>query len=203
MNASTGFGGRAHAAARERHGNRGFGAATPALRGAIVRAAVVDAFKKLDPRRMIRNPVMFVVEVGSAFTTVLFVHALATGAGEAPRVHPRGLALALVHRAVRQLRRGHGRGRGKAQAETLRKARKDVAGHAPAEAPRPNSPTRRRERSRPSSSRSEGRPRARRGRRRSSPATARSSRASPRSTRAPSPARARRSSARAAATAAP
>ena len=32
-----------------------------------------DAFRKLDPRRMWRNPVMFVVEIGSVLTTVLFV----------------------------------------------------------------------------------------------------------------------------------
>ena len=32
----------------------------------IVRPAMVDAFRKLDPRRMVKNPVMFVVEVGSA-----------------------------------------------------------------------------------------------------------------------------------------
>jgi potassium-transporting ATPase ATP-binding subunit len=36
---------------------------------AIVRTAVVDAVRKLHPRTMARNPVMFVVEVGSALTT--------------------------------------------------------------------------------------------------------------------------------------
>jgi K+-transporting ATPase ATPase B chain len=55
-----------------------------------VRAPSSTSVRKLDPRRMIRNPVMFVVEVGSAFTTLLFVHALVTGEGEAPpaSVHP-------------------------------------------------------------------------------------------------------------------
>ena len=38
---------------------------------AIVKRAVVDAFKKLDPRLQIRNPVMFVVFVGSILTTAL------------------------------------------------------------------------------------------------------------------------------------
>src|SRR5215216_617402 len=57
--------------------------ARPLFEGAIVRRAVVDALLKLDPRRMIRNPVMFVVEVGSAYTTFLFMHALVTGQGEA------------------------------------------------------------------------------------------------------------------------
>ena len=75
------------------------------------RARCVDAFGKLDPRRMIRNPVMFVVEVGSVFTTVLFVHALVDRRGEAsPGFIARDLALAVVHGAVRELRRGDGRG---------------------------------------------------------------------------------------------
>lgn len=38
---------------------------------ALVRPALLDAFRKLDPRVQIRNPVMFVVYVGSAFTTAL------------------------------------------------------------------------------------------------------------------------------------
>ena len=40
---------------------------------AIVKRAVVDSFRKLDPRLVAKNPVMFVVEVGSAVTTFLFV----------------------------------------------------------------------------------------------------------------------------------
>ena len=37
---------------------------------AILRRAVVDSFVKLDPRTMARNPVMFVVEIGSVVTTI-------------------------------------------------------------------------------------------------------------------------------------
>src|SRR5580698_7107702 len=37
----------------------------------IVRPAIIDSFRKLDPRVMIKNPVMFVVEVGSVVTSVL------------------------------------------------------------------------------------------------------------------------------------
>ncbi|HSO39021.1 MAG TPA: potassium-transporting ATPase subunit B, partial [Labilithrix sp.] len=59
------------------------GAPRKLFEGAIVRRAVVDSFKKLDPRHQLKNPVMFVVEVGSLFTTVLFLQALA-GKGEAP-----------------------------------------------------------------------------------------------------------------------
>jgi hypothetical protein len=39
----------------------------------ILKVAVVDSFKKLDPRLMAKNPVMFVVEVGSVLTTILFI----------------------------------------------------------------------------------------------------------------------------------
>src|SRR6267142_847665 len=41
--------------------------------GKILRRALLDAVTKLDPRLMMRNPVMFVVEVGSVITTVLLV----------------------------------------------------------------------------------------------------------------------------------
>jgi K+-transporting ATPase ATPase B chain len=47
-------------------------AATSLFDGPIVRRAIGDSFRKLDPRLMIRNPVMFVVEIGSVLTTVLF-----------------------------------------------------------------------------------------------------------------------------------
>jgi len=36
----------------------------------IVVRALIDSFKKLDPRVQVRNPVMFVVEIGSVITTV-------------------------------------------------------------------------------------------------------------------------------------
>ena len=42
----------------------------------IVRRAIIDSFLKLDPRHQVKNPVMFVVEVGSVLTTFLFLQAL-------------------------------------------------------------------------------------------------------------------------------
>ncbi len=42
----------------------------------IIRAALVESIRKLDPRAMARNPVMFVVEIGAAFSTVLFLRDL-------------------------------------------------------------------------------------------------------------------------------
>ena len=53
------------------------------VRPSIYRRAWVDAFVKLNPRYMIANPVMFVTEVGSLLTTILWIQALA-GRGEAP-----------------------------------------------------------------------------------------------------------------------
>jgi K+-transporting ATPase ATPase B chain len=48
---------------------------------AILGPAVGDAFKKLNPRTLARNPVMFAVEVVSAATTILFVRDLFAGTG--------------------------------------------------------------------------------------------------------------------------
>ena len=42
----------------------------------IIRQAVIDAIRKLDPRIQIRNPVMFIVEVGSVITTVIWLQEL-------------------------------------------------------------------------------------------------------------------------------
>src|SRR5579863_9581372 len=44
----------------------------------IIRRAIPDSFKTLDPRVQVRNPVMFVVEVGSVVTTIEFVRLLFT-----------------------------------------------------------------------------------------------------------------------------
>ena len=74
----------------------------------IVRQAVVDSFWKLDPRIQIKNPVMFIVEVGSLLTTIVFVQELAAGAGH-PLFTGQVAVLAVVHGAVRELRRGDGR----------------------------------------------------------------------------------------------
>jgi K+-transporting ATPase ATPase B chain len=70
----------------------------------IAGPAMGDAFKKLDPRLMIKNPVMFVTMVGAVLTTVgIFT------AQRRPRLHRPTRHLALVHRPLRQLRRGRRR----------------------------------------------------------------------------------------------
>ncbi len=95
--------------------------------GPILRRAAVDSFRKLDPRLMIKNPVMFVVEVGSAFTTALFAHSVVTGGGDAPTAFIGTVSLWLWFTVLfANFAEAMAEGRGKAQAETLRKARKDV-----------------------------------------------------------------------------
>src|SRR5947209_12168054 len=53
--------------------------ARPLFDPPIVRRAMFDAFQKLDPRRQVRNPVMFTVLVGSILTTVLGLQAFLGG----------------------------------------------------------------------------------------------------------------------------
>ena len=92
----------------------------------IVRRAIVDSFAKLDPRHQVKNPVMFVVEVGSVLTTLLFLQAL-VGYGEAPAGFILAISLWLWFTVVfANFAEAMAEGRGKAQADTLRRARRDV-----------------------------------------------------------------------------
>ncbi len=75
----------------------------------IVRQAIADSFRKLDPRIQVKNPVMFIVEAGSLLTTIIFVQELASGGGRLA-LHWAGRLLALVYGPVRQFRRSDGRG---------------------------------------------------------------------------------------------
>ena len=78
----------------------------------IVRGALIDSVRKLHPRTQARNPVMFVVLVGSVLTTILFLRDVGDSTA-AENVFSRARRpVPLVHRAVRQLRRGDGRGTG-------------------------------------------------------------------------------------------
>ena len=67
----------------------------------------LDSFKKLNPLHLLGNPVMLVVEIGAVVTTVLF-STTSSAAGRSAVLHRRGRRLALVHGALRQLRRGDG-----------------------------------------------------------------------------------------------
>lgn len=99
----------------------------PLFEGPLVRRAAVDAFRKLDPRRMVKNPVMFVVEVGSVFTTLLWLHALISGHGDTSPGFVLAVSIWLWFTVLfANFAEAMAEGRGKAQADTLRKSRKDV-----------------------------------------------------------------------------
>jgi len=92
----------------------------------IVRQAIVDSFRKLTPRRQVRNPVMFVVYVGSILTTLLWVQAL-IGKGEAPGWFIFWVSVWLWFTVLfANFAEAMAEGRGKAQAASLRKARRDL-----------------------------------------------------------------------------
>ena len=88
----------------------------------IVRRAARDALAKLDPRHMVRNPVMFVVLLGSVLTTLLWLRDLL--AGRAGTGFTLQIALWLWFTVVfANFAEAMAEGRGKAQAETLRRSR--------------------------------------------------------------------------------
>ncbi len=102
-------------------------AARPLFESKIVRRAFVDALVAFNPRRMIRNPVMFVVEIGSAFTTVLGIDAAISGHGDAAAGFIFAVSAWLWFTVLfANFAEAMAEGRGKAQTDTLRAARKDV-----------------------------------------------------------------------------
>jgi len=87
---------------------------------ALVKPAIASAFGKLDPRVQWRNPVMFVVYVGSIITTLLWVQALG-GKGEAPQGFILAVALWLWFTVLfANFAEALAEGRSKAQASSLR-----------------------------------------------------------------------------------
>ncbi len=92
----------------------------------LVKPAIIDSFKKLDPRLQWRNPVMFVVYVGSLLTTLLWLQAL-KGQGEAPAGFILAVALWLWFTVLfANFAEAMAEGRSKAQAAALRGMRKTV-----------------------------------------------------------------------------
>ena len=93
---------------------------------AIMGQAVSDAFRKLHPRYQVKNPVMFVVWVGSIVTTLLFVQAV-IGNGEAPAGFILSIALWLWFTVLfANFAEAMAEGRGKAQADSLRRSRQEM-----------------------------------------------------------------------------
>ena len=91
--------------------------------------AIGSAFVKLDPRTLMRNPVMFVLEVVAALTTVLFIRDLVTGGEHI------GFAFQIVlwlwfTVLFANFAEAMAEGRGKAQADALRRTAHRDAGQA-------------------------------------------------------------------------
>ncbi len=92
----------------------------------LLKTALVDSFRRLTPRYQLRNPVMFVVYIGSILTTILWLQALA-GKGEAPAGFILAVTLWLwVTLLFANFAEAIAEGRSKAQAASLKSARKDT-----------------------------------------------------------------------------
>src|SRR5690242_1412870 len=94
----------------------------------ILIRAVTDSFRKLAPRTMVKNPVMFVVEVGAVLTTMQLVWNAFHHAGQTSF----GLQITLwlwFTVLFAKFAEAMAEGRGKAQADTLRKARAETQAH--------------------------------------------------------------------------
>src|SRR5258707_10759454 len=87
----------------------------------IVRRALWDSFLKLTPRKMMGNPVMFVVEIGSVITTALLFKG-----GSAFKFNLQITLWVWFTVAFANFAEAIAEGRGKAQADTLRKARSET-----------------------------------------------------------------------------
>jgi K+-transporting ATPase ATPase B chain len=101
------------------------------FRGDIVRRAIIDSFIKLDPRVQIRNPVMFVVEIGAAITTITwFIQVFggsSLGGGNEPGWYTFTISIWLWLTVVfANMAEAFAEGRGRAQADTLRTMRQET-----------------------------------------------------------------------------
>ncbi len=93
----------------------------------ILRRAIVDSFVKLNPRTLMRNPVMFVVGVGSLLTTILFFKDIGSSS-TSENVFVGLVALFLWFTVLfANFAEAVAEGRGKAQADTLRKTRSETS----------------------------------------------------------------------------
>jgi K+-transporting ATPase ATPase B chain len=93
--------------------------------GSIVKRALVDALRKLHPRLVAKNPVMFVVEVGAALTSYLVIKSLITGSGDL--LFNGQVTLWLWFTVLfANFAEAMAEGRGKAQADSLRKAKTET-----------------------------------------------------------------------------
>lgn len=95
--------------------------------GKIIQRALVDAFTKLDPRKMMKNPVMFVVEVGAVLTTLQFIRGIVAPTETTNFGFELQITLWLWFTVLfANFAEAMAEGRGKAQADTLRKSKTET-----------------------------------------------------------------------------
>lgn len=96
----------------------------------ILKSSLIGAFQKLSPRYMIKNPVMFVVEIGFFIALVLTIFPTVFGDNSTLRVY-NGLVAVILFITVlfANFAESVAEGRGKAQAESLKKTKKDTMAH--------------------------------------------------------------------------
>ena len=98
----------------------------PKKEPALYKRAIIDSVLKLDPRNMVHNIVMFVVEIGAALTTLFWLQAL-TGQGSETAGFIGAISIWLWFTVIfANFAEALAEGRGKAQAESLRKMRQDT-----------------------------------------------------------------------------
>ncbi len=95
----------------------------------IMKRSIVDAFKKLDPRVMMHHPVLFVVYVGSIWTTVLFVRDAGHNVASDNAFYAIVITTLWFVVLFGNFAEALAEGRGKAQADTLRKTRQESVAH--------------------------------------------------------------------------
>src|SRR6476659_8813271 len=96
--------------------------ARPLFDPPIVKRAIVDSFRNLNPRGMMKNPVMFVVEIGAVMTTAGLFHQWSWFAAQ--------ITIWLWFTVLfANFAEGMAEGRGKAQADTLRKTKTETMAH--------------------------------------------------------------------------
>jgi K+-transporting ATPase ATPase B chain len=102
--------------------NKGF------ISKAILKDAIKDSFKKLNPKYMIKNPVMFIVEIGTILTLILTIFPSILGESGSTLSLYNGIVffILFVTLLFANFAEAVAEGRGKAQAESLKKTRKDT-----------------------------------------------------------------------------
>jgi len=95
------------------------------FQGPLVRAAIWESFRKLDPRAVAKNPVMFVVEIGATITTVVLLEQILTSTGNVGFTLQITLWLWFTV-LFANFAEAMAEARGKAQADTLRATKKDT-----------------------------------------------------------------------------